>query len=56
MKSVVLYFPYILNLKAFVLTERLIDVRIDPADSFLKASLNDDQIAKACSTYGAVVV
>jgi hypothetical protein len=56
MKNVVLYFPYILNLKAFVLTEKLNNIIIDPADSFLKTILNDDQIAKACSAYGAIIV
>jgi hypothetical protein len=55
MKSVVLYFPYIINLKAFVATERL-SVSIDPADLFLKTMLNEGQIEKACSTYGAVLV
>lgn len=55
-KSVVLYFPYIINLKAFVVTERLNDVDIDPADLFLKANLNDEQVAKACSLYGAELI
>ena len=55
-KSVVLYFPYIINLKAFVITESLSEVDLDPADLFLKASLNDEQIAKACSSYGAELI
>lgn len=55
MKPVVLYFPYIINLKAFVATEKL-SVSIDAADLFLKTNLNDRQIEKACSTYGAVLV
>ena len=55
-KSVVLYFPYMINLKAFVVTERLNDVELDAADLFLKANLNDEQIAKACLTYGAELI
>ena len=55
-KNVVLYFPYVINLKAFLLTESLNHVEVDPADAFLKASLNDDQIRKACSDYGAELV
>ena len=55
MKSVILYFPYIINLKAFVATEKL-SVSIDAADLFLKTMLNEGQIEKACSTYGAVLV
>jgi len=55
MKIVTLYFPYIINLKAFVATEKL-KVTIDPAHLFLQAKLNDEQISKACSDYGAVVV
>lgn len=55
MKPVILYFPYIINLKAFVATEKL-SVNIDPADLFLKTMLNERQIEKACSNYGAVMV
>jgi hypothetical protein len=55
MKSVVLYFPYVINLKAFVAMEKL-SVNVDAADLFLKTMLNEDQIAKACFTYGAVLV
>jgi len=55
MKPVVLYFPYIINLRAFVATERL-NVSVDAADLFLKTKLNERQIEKACSTYGAVLV
>jgi hypothetical protein len=55
-KNVVLYFPYIINLKAFLLTESLTHVEFDPADVFLKTSLNEDQIQKACADYGAVLV
>ena len=54
MKAVVLYFPYIINMRAFVATEKL-NVTVDPSDLFLKISLNERQIAKACSVYGAVV-
>lgn len=56
MKPVVLYFPYIINLRAFVATEKLRNVIIDPADLFLKTNLNEAQIKKACLSYGAVVV
>jgi hypothetical protein len=56
MKPVVLYFPYIINLKAFVATENLRNIIIDPAGTFLKTSLNDAQIKKACLAYGAVIV
>ncbi|MGZ3924021.1 MAG: hypothetical protein ACXVBJ_09645 [Flavisolibacter sp.] len=55
-KSVVLYFPYILTLKAFVVTERLEDVDVDPTDLFLKAILNEEQIVKACTAYGAELI
>lgn len=55
-KSVVLYFPYMINLKAFVVTESLNNVDIDPADLFLKANLNEEQVAKACSMYGAELI
>lgn len=55
MKPVVLYFPYLINLKAFVATEKL-KVSIDAADPFLKTMLSEGQIAKACSTYGAVLM
>ena len=55
-KSVVLYFPYLINLKAFVIIEKLDGVDVDPTDLFLKASLNEDQIMKACSTYGAELI
>ena len=56
MKSVVLYFPYVINLKAFVATEKLRNITIDPADTFLKTMLNEAQIKKACLAYGAVLV
>jgi hypothetical protein len=55
MRPVVLYFPYIINLKAFVATEKL-NVSIDPADLFLKTMLNERQITKACFSYGAVLM
>jgi hypothetical protein len=55
-KHVVLYFPYVINLKAFLLTERLNHVEVDAADLFLKASLNEEQINKACTAYGAEVI
>ena len=55
-KGVVLYFPYLINLKAFVVTESLVGVNVDPADLFLKANLNDEQIEKACSAYGAELI
>ena len=56
MKAVVLYFPYIINLRAFVATERLQNITVDPADLFLKTKLNETQIKKACSMYGAVLI
>jgi len=56
MKNVVLFFPYMINLKAFVITEELKDISIHPADSFLRALLNERQITKACAVYGAVIV
>jgi hypothetical protein len=55
MKPVVLYFPYLINLKAFVATEKL-GVSVNPTDPFLKASLNEGQVQKACADYGAVLV
>jgi hypothetical protein len=56
MKTVVLYFPYIINLKAFIATERLQNVSVDAADLFLKTKLNEEQIKKACLSYGAVII
>jgi hypothetical protein len=56
MKPIVLYFPYVINLKAFIATEKLQDVKADPTDLFLKTNLNEAQIKKACLSYGAVVV
>jgi hypothetical protein len=56
MKPVVLYFPYVINLKAFIATEKLQDVKADPTDLFLKTKLNEAQIKKACLSYGAVLV
>jgi hypothetical protein len=55
MKPVVLYFPYLINLKAFVATEKL-SVRVDPTNLFLKTLLNEGQVQKACADYGAVLV
>jgi hypothetical protein len=52
MKTVILYFPYIINLRAFVATENLENVTIDPADLFLKTSLNEAQIEKAFDLRG----
>jgi hypothetical protein len=56
MKNVVLFFPYMINLKAFVITEKLHHVAQHPADALLHAVLNEDQIVKACSQYGAVIL
>jgi hypothetical protein len=56
MKNVDLFFPCMINLKAFVITEELNGVAIHPANSFLRAMLREDQILKACSSYGAVIV
>jgi len=56
MKNVVLFFPHLINLKAFVILERLNNITIHKADSFLHALLNEDQISKACTIYGASVV
>src|SRR5436190_1039123 len=39
MKNVVLFFPYLINLKAFVITEELNGVAIHSADSFLRVML-----------------
>ena len=55
MKNVILYFPYALNLKVFVAEEQLKDVKVRLGDVFLKTSLTPEQIAKACSLYGAVM-
>ena len=56
MKNVVLFFPYFINLRAFVITEELNDVASHPADYFFRGPLNEDQILKACTVYGAVIV
>jgi hypothetical protein len=55
MKPVVLYFPYIISLKVFVAIEKL-SVSVDPTNLFLKTMLDEGQIEKACSEYGAVLV
>jgi len=39
MKNSVLYFPYIISLKAFLVTEGLNYIGIDPTGPFLKAIL-----------------
>jgi hypothetical protein len=55
MKAVVLYFPYFISLKAFVAEEKLRNVKVDSGDVFLKTLLNQEQINKACTVYGAIV-
>lgn len=55
MQNVVLYFPYSLNLKAFVASEKLKNVKVQMGEVFLKAALTPEQISKACSLYGAVM-
>jgi hypothetical protein len=55
MKSVVLYFPYAICLKVFLLEEKLKDVTLQPGDLFLATMLNQQQIDKACVEYGAII-
>lgn len=55
MKPVVLYFPDAVNLRAFILIEKLKEIRLDTAETVLSASLDKNQILKACSLYGAVL-
>lgn len=53
MKTVTLYFPDSINLKAFVLLEEVKYVEMNPEESKLAARLNEAQLAKAFSVYGA---
>lgn len=55
MKSVVLYFPYDICLKVFVIEEKLKHIEIRPGDLFLETTLNQRQIEKACEAYGAIL-
>jgi hypothetical protein len=54
MKSAVLYFPDAINLKAFVLVERLNDVQLNNEDSILIGTINEAQLEKALKIYGAI--
>lgn len=54
MKSAVLYFPDAINLKAFVLVERLYDALLNSESSTLVALLNEEQLEKARTIYGAI--
>ena len=51
----VLYFPDLMNMQAFILIEKLKEVRLNTADRTLSAHMNKNQISKACSLYGAVL-
>jgi len=55
MKNVTLYFPYAINLKAFVAEEKLTDIRVGMGEVFLKTFLTPEQVAKACILYGAIM-
>lgn len=55
MKPVVLYFKDGINLKAFVLVENLRAAALDKEQSLLRGKLTEEQIAKACLTYGAAL-
>lgn len=51
---VVLYFPYNISLRAFIAEQKL-QVKPEPGCLFLRASLKQDQIERACSVFGAIL-
>ena len=53
MKEVILYFPDAMNLRAFVLVERLVAVSVDTAKSLFRGKITESQLSKALTTYGA---
>jgi len=55
LKTVVLYFPDRINLKAFALVENMDQAEVNYTDSVLQATLSTAQVQKACSTYGAIL-
>jgi hypothetical protein len=55
MKQVVLYFPDGVNLKAFVLIERVREPKVNQEQSLLLALLNQSQIEKAVTKFGAII-
>ena len=54
MKRVTLYFSDAASLFDFILTENISGVETRATELSLKGTLSDQQIAVACSTYGAV--
>jgi hypothetical protein len=55
LKTVVLYFPDRINLKAFALVENMQQAEVNYTDSLLQAALSAAQVQKACATYGAIL-
>lgn len=55
MKQVVLYFPDGVNLKAFVLLERVREPKVNQEQSLLLALLDQSQIENAVKKFGAII-
>lgn len=55
MKNIVLYFPDLVNLRAFVVVEGLTGFVIHASRQELKGRLTKKQLAKAVTRYGAVL-
>lgn len=55
MKSTVLYFPDLVNLRAFVVMEGVNAFTIQATKQLLSGKLTKKQVAKALTRYGAVL-
>jgi hypothetical protein len=53
MNIVALYFPYEISLRAFISEEKL-NIQSESGSLILRAALEERQVEKACSFYGAV--
>lgn len=53
MKMVVLYFPYEICLRVFIVEEKL-NLKPQPGSLILRAYLTQEQVDKACLMYDAV--
>jgi hypothetical protein len=53
MNIVALYFPYEISLRAFISEEKL-NIQPESGSLILRAALEERQVEKACSFYGAV--
>lgn len=55
LRNVLLYFPDVINLKAFALVEKIKKEQVNYRDCLLHSDLSDSQVEKACTTYGAIL-